>query len=362
LIMQINLSFFKNIDFSAPDNLLFLSVVFVLALIIFVVVIIIILKIIKIIRHFFIKFFHLEAQKIKLDQKKTDWLSEKEFAERKEPAPRAKKPVVDFAVSVGSFEKNKEEVKDSIQVRKEKDTKDIVQELNQLKSKDSHGQETLDSKMSSRNENEPEDSSREKIEIPRPKRLSNRADSSGNRIQLYKDIVKSEQEKNTGDVAQGLAKLKSENNVILGKESVPAGATNSKPVYKQDENKIMPAGDVRPPENIYNGTKNIKQVSIDNSIFGGKSEVPKIKLEYEMRTNPKIWEVARQTGLNLSPVERSKLVEEIFSSALGRNISKSDLKLSVRKLNQKMLAAKDQKTHEKIRKEIKFFKKIGGIK
>lgn len=99
----------------------------------------------------------------------------------------------------------------------------------------------------------------------------------------------------------------------------------------------------------------------NQSIFSGGSEVSRAKLEYEMKMSPKIWEAGRQAGLILSPVERAKLVKEVFPSALGRNISKTDLKLGIRKLNQKMLGTKDPKEHAKIRKEIKFFKKIGGI-
>ena len=81
-----------------------------------------------------------------------------------------------------------------------------------------------------------------------------------------------------------------------------------------------------------------------------------------MKIDPKVWQAARQAGLELSPIERAKLVKEVFSPALGVNISKADLKLSIRKLNQKMLSSKDSGEHAKIRKEIKFFKKIGGIK
>ena len=43
------------------------------------------------------------------------------------------------------------------------------------------------------------------------------------------------------------------------------------------------------------------------------------------------------------------------------DISKTDLKAGVRKLNQKMLSTKNAREHAKIRKEIKFFKKIGGV-
>ena len=100
----------------------------------------------------------------------------------------------------------------------------------------------------------------------------------------------------------------------------------------------------------------------DDSIFGGEAEVSRVKLESKMRLDPKVYQAQKQAGLNLSPVERSKLVKEVFSSALGRNISKTDLKWSIKKLNQKLSGAKDATEHAKIRKEIKFFKKIGGIK
>lgn len=100
----------------------------------------------------------------------------------------------------------------------------------------------------------------------------------------------------------------------------------------------------------------------DDSIFHGETEVSKAKLEHALRTDSKAWQAARETGLNISPVERAKLVKEVFSSAYGRNISKTDLKSGIRKLNQKMLGAKGVEEHTKLRKQIKFFKKIGGIK
>jgi hypothetical protein len=101
---------------------------------------------------------------------------------------------------------------------------------------------------------------------------------------------------------------------------------------------------------------------LDDSIFSGAPEISRTKLEYKMRTDSKVWQAERAAGLRMSPVERSKLVKEVFSSALGRNISKTDMKWGVKKLNQKLSGAKTSTEHEKIRKEIKFFKKLGGIK
>ena len=109
-------------------------------------------------------------------------------------------------------------------------------------------------------------------------------------------------------------------------------------------------------------SKNEEPIRNDQSIFDGKTEVSRIKLEHELRTDADVWKAAKAVGLTMSPVERSKLVKQVFSSAYGGNISKTDLKSGIKKLNQKMLSAKDSTEHEKIRREMKFFKKIGGIK
>jgi len=98
------------------------------------------------------------------------------------------------------------------------------------------------------------------------------------------------------------------------------------------------------------------------SIFGEKNELSRIELRQKMRKSPEIWKAQKAVGLSMTPVERAKLENQVFSQALGRNISKNDLMWSIKKLNNKLILTKDQKEHEKIRKEIKFFKKIGGIK
>jgi len=97
------------------------------------------------------------------------------------------------------------------------------------------------------------------------------------------------------------------------------------------------------------------------SMFGDKPEISRRELSYKLRKDTGIWKDAKKVGLNLSPLERSKLVQQVFSKVYGANISKSDLKQSIRKLNQKMTSTKDLKEHAKLRKEIKFFKKIGGL-
>ena len=100
----------------------------------------------------------------------------------------------------------------------------------------------------------------------------------------------------------------------------------------------------------------------DNTMFEGKPEVSRTHLEHEMRNDSKIWQAQRAVGLNFTAAERAKLVKDVFSPFYGRNISKSDLRQSINKLGKKLLDTKSSTEHAKIRKEIKFFKKIGGIK
>ena len=100
----------------------------------------------------------------------------------------------------------------------------------------------------------------------------------------------------------------------------------------------------------------------DDSIFSGKSEVSRIDLRQKLGGDPKVWLAEKQVGLTLNSAERGKLEKEVFPQTYGRNISKTDLKWGIKKLNQKMLNTKDSAEKGKIRKEIKFFKKIGGIK
>jgi len=107
--------------------------------------------------------------------------------------------------------------------------------------------------------------------------------------------------------------------------------------------------------------QNVKQGPKDNSIFEGKEEISRISLRQKLR-GAGAFQAEKQVGLTLSPIERAKLEKEVFSSALGYNISKQDLKGSIKKLNNKMLGSSNMAEKGKLRKEIKFFKKLGGIK
>ncbi|MDP3882791.1 MAG: hypothetical protein Q8Q48_01915, partial [Candidatus Staskawiczbacteria bacterium] len=115
-------------------------------------------------------------------------------------------------------------------------------------------------------------------------------------------------------------------------------------------------------DSIISKAKPKTQSNNDASIFGGKEELSRSDLRQELRNDSKVWKAQREAGLNLSPVERTKLEKQVFSQTYGGNISKSDFRAGIKKLNQKLIGVKNQTEHAKIRKEIKFLKKIGGIK
>lgn len=371
-------SVFKNIDFKNSDNLLFLSIILFLAAFVFLVFFVIVAKIIKIIKKFIVKNFNIDVKEPKLKQKEhADWLKGKlESSEQNAGAPKRKITGSDFNANFISGEKNDAgPEKNSQQKFDEKEQKDIIEGLSKLKLDSSDSEETLDSKMPQRTENQEADKHK-KIEIPKAKRFfSAGVKQDTGAKQVAKNIPVTEESGNQEAEKQevvGFEKTAVTTNrgVIMPEKNItgpvvvtPAHASeehNLKEPLKPENLPVLEEPDFVQDKLGVHSAHKIKNE--DQSIFEGKPEVSKIKLEYEMKKDPKVWKASKQVGLNLSPVQRAKLVKEVFSSALGRNVSKSDLKWSIKKLNQKMLDAKDPNEHAKIRKEIKFFKKIGGIK
>jgi hypothetical protein len=108
--------------------------------------------------------------------------------------------------------------------------------------------------------------------------------------------------------------------------------------------------------------KNFISKKAEDPFFGNKTEISRSEIREKFRNDPKVWRAQKEAGLSLSPLERVKLEKEVFSQSLGSNISKADLKSGIEKLHQKMRSSTKISEQAKIRKEIKFFKKIGGIK
>ena len=100
----------------------------------------------------------------------------------------------------------------------------------------------------------------------------------------------------------------------------------------------------------------------DSSIFGGKEEISRSELRTKLFGDASVAKAQRELYMNLSPVERAKLEKSVFKSSYGLNISKTDLKANLKKMGREWASTSDIKKKETLRKQIKFFKKIGGIK
>lgn len=108
------------------------------------------------------------------------------------------------------------------------------------------------------------------------------------------------------------------------------------------------------------GAKTAK--SIASIMFGEKKEISRSELRRKLRTDPEIWKAQKEARLNLKPSERVKLEKKFFSQIYGRDISKRDLMQNLKRMGKEWASTSNIKRKETLRKEIKFLKKIGGIK
>lgn len=96
-------------------------------------------------------------------------------------------------------------------------------------------------------------------------------------------------------------------------------------------------------------------------LFGNKKEVSRDELKEKLGKDSAVWKASKDTGLGFSSMEREH-IEEIFPQSMGGNISRSDLKSIVKKIDQKRAANMNPAKKEVLRKGSNFLKKIGGIK
>jgi hypothetical protein len=342
-------SIIKSIDFTNPDTLVFLAIIFVFALGVFLFFLFIAFK-------FFKGTKKLSKGRPKINESQGTAMPLSYIPKEKEHFSNVGGG--DF-VKVPDAEDKKEEKQEYKQKYAEKEQKDIAKGLSKLKAESILNKGTLESKMPSREAKQEEDNYKE-IKIPVSKKFRSEEP----------DFVPAggEKPKEQAEVAHQEIKKS-------GKES----PLNPKPEFVEDKYGVHSAhkapGDESPissqkPEFMEDKygvraaqeEKTTQNDNQDQSIFQGQPEISRPKLEHELKVNPKVWQAQKQTGLTLSPVERAKLVKEVFSPTLGKNISKSDLKASIRKLGQKLVNTKNPEEHARVRKEINFFKKIGGIK
>lgn len=242
------------------------------------------------------------------------------------------------------------------------------QGLDALKSKGEGGQETLSSKMPSREE---KDSGQQReIKIPVAKRFEAQKEESvvnrgTNGLPDSKEAAKAAVgpafQQNAGEIKIPVAKG---TEAINHKESQASGpripTLNKEDKEAQSKNFFGKLFDDK--KSLFGKKHESEGKKKDDSLlFGNKEEVSRMNLRQKLKS-AKMYTAEKSVGLSLTPIERAKLEKQIFSPVLGYNISKTDLKWSIKKLNAKMLTSKNPAEKGKIRKEIKFFKKIGGIK
>lgn len=284
-------------------------------------------------------------------------------------------PVVQYSQQV-SGKQTKEEVQiDKEREWAEKKQKDIETDLGRLKdSKDSNVAE--ESFLERQAESEDDNGPSPKIKIPVAKRPTitsgaegssvpqapidgkNQATTPGkistaktNRIENFKKYDVKIDKGILPKSLEALAKVRaSEKDLINNQTGNEKTSLKEKPEFIKESSKTNQKDKVK-----VLGQK-------DTSVFEGKGEISRANLREKLRKDSAILKAGREVGLNMSPVERAKLEKQVFSQSFGGNISKTDLKWGLKKLNDKLLNAKSPTEHAKIRKEIKFFKKIGGIK
>lgn len=326
--------------------------------------------------------------------------SEEKKAEAKMPADE-KKQADDLSLNetkmpqrvsvIGSFvhdsadsdKKSEQDDKKGLKTYKEKEEKSILEHLSKLKVKDEEGKETLESKMPSRDPEE--DEGYKKIKIPRAKRFKTEKKEDKNVVvtssSLHGQKLVYEKEKIEGTRET----LKKQNKGFMGlikdtlginkdgsKNSSSSGSSKqAKGGYESNHgrgttNKEYAVNDgIKIPTADKRGTE--KKGGQDYSIFGDKEEISRLEFKHKLRFSKDVWRAGVKSRFNLSPLERVSLEKDLFSNFItyGRNISKDDLKLRLKLMNKERFNAGGKGNYvkqEKLRREINFLKKIGGIK
>lgn len=269
--------------------------------------------------------------------------TEEEFM-KKVIIPRQKVASEGFSSKEQTLDDKVKTIKTETEKEKENSEESIEESFNKFKERHAEEKETLESKMPSRvDEN-----------VNRVRRIEQQTPVKGEEAGKYSIKDK--------DVSLGkMGTMTSGESIFRAIDSKPA-ETPSKQETSFFEKPNFINDSISPNSAHKTPLERSKVNSLkDTSIFEGKEEVSRVNLRQKLRSS-KLYEAEKSVGLTLSPVERAKLVKEVFSQNLGQNISKTDLRWGLKKLNEKMVGSKNMAEKGKIRKEIKFFKKIGGIK
>jgi hypothetical protein len=342
----------------SKENILFFVIVGIFFLIAVVVCFFIIRSFFRFIANIFKKLFHKEEIKSIVDLELQKSKEERQKIEQdKVSTATVSGPSLQYNQSATNSAKKEPEIsqeqkfeeKNQKEIEKEKGIRSIEEQLKDFKKEHNEEKETLASKMPSRGGEEVDNF--QKIRIPRAKKLEPEAPVKGEEAGKYS--IKE------GEVSLGKMGAITNGGSIFGVAATKPGETFVKEKTSFFEKPEFIKDDIGPHSSHKNMPKSMG--TKDNSIFEGKGEISRTNLREKLEGS-KMYEAERSVGLTLSPIERSRLEKEVFSQNLGQNISKSDLRWGIKKLNDKMVGSKNMAEKGKIRKEIKFFKKIGGIK
>lgn len=206
--------------------------------------------------------------------------------------------------------------------------------------------------------------------------------------QQDKNAVEADRERSEKEIQDRLSKIKS--------EGVPEGTLESKmphrtevgaeievPRPRHSEQKGVMSSDVHSQPLTYKKDKaeTVEETPDDEEVlgqgeeekeagggsllFGAGKQVSRGKFKSILKRGEGVWQASRSSKLNLSPLERAKLVKEVFpAKPYGKYISKEDLGWRLRKLNQQLrkesVKANPEK-HRELRRKIDFLKKVGGL-
>lgn len=384
-----------NIDFSIfdnPDNVIF----FLIYLVIIVVVILIFILIIRSILKFFKKIF-FKKENIHTDKGQDLGVTVKELdASKQERAKSFGNNTAGPKLQYASHPDKKEQPKVEKDVKRswdQKEQKDIASGLESFKAAASGKEVEKKSPYPTRGESNDKGAMGEQIKIPRARRFDQKEKQDETKPTTQKNVLEKSstteiEKKAVEDLKNSIqehkeadrtSKYSIKNTSDFSNAGLVVGQSNvsiPRPEVANKEGQLPTSKEEIPlyqkPEFMKNelaiggGNKVVKNSSNvggkDNTIFSGKQEVSRIDLRHKLRYDPKAWQAQRDSGLTLSPVERTKLEKEVLPQAYGRNISKTDLRWGVKKLSQKMISSTNLAEKTKIRKEIKFIKKIGGLK
>ena len=328
------------IDFSNADNIIFLIIVVVLFAIVVFICALIISKILKAVRAIFKKIFPEKQKKIKAGSS---------------ASPRRILGENFVNVSVAGNEKKKEEKKNVIEIRNEKDKSDIEKGLAALKSSSGNGEEkeTLESRMPDRNEDESDEQDKPII-IPVPRRSSVSVASSGSPMSQTKNaesqnkiIIASSNGSVKNNAISEEKHTGTSGGTVFGEKASPAPSLN---ILTDNLSSSL-------AEKISGQKEVATKAAADTTIFNGRDSLTMREATFDItKKAPKV-----VGGSTFSLKERQEIAKKISNfQKFGNMLQKSERNKIYKTLAKEKYSAKTPDQKIKIDKQVKFLNKAIG--